>query len=80
MRDGPGTLGRYANFTLIASVFAGTISLFFTPLTSVVGHLCTEGDHDRTRAAFDKLYCLNYALGVVSFLGYCALADRKSVV
>ena len=44
-------LGKYSNYTLIAGVVAGTIGLFFSPLTSVVGHLCAAGDRERTKAA-----------------------------
>ena len=68
-------LGKYSNYVLIASVVAGAISLFFTPLTSVIGHLCAAGDVKETRRWFDLFYSLNYVLGVVFFLGYYAVID-----
>ena len=68
-------LGKYSNYTLIIGVVSGTIALFFTPLTSVVGHLCAEGDKGKIKSYFDKFYCLNYVLGVVFFLAFYAVAD-----
>ena len=68
-------LGKYSNYNLIISVMAGTIALFFSPLTSVVGHLCAGGDAIKIKGAFDHFYCINYILGVVFFLGYYAVID-----
>lgn len=68
-------LGKYSNYALIAAELTGLIGLFFTPLTSVVGHLCAAGDPARTKAYFDRFYCLNYILGVVFYLGYYAVID-----
>ena len=68
-------LGKYSNYSMIANVVAGTIGLFFSPLTSVVGHLCAAGNPDRTKSYFSRFYILNYILGFVFFLGYYATAD-----
>ena len=73
---GVAMLGKYSNYALIASVMAGTISLFFTPLVSVIGHLCAEGDREKIKRHFECFYFLNYVLGVVFFLGYYALIDQ----
>lgn len=72
---GVAVLGRYSNYSYVLSVMTGTISLFFTPLTSVIGHLCAEGKKEKTERAFHRLYHLNYVLGVVFFLGYAAVSD-----
>ena len=69
-------LGKYSNYSLIAGILAGTIGLFFSPLTSVVGHLCAAGNPARTKQYFDHFYCLNYILGSVFFLGYYAVIDN----
>ena len=53
----------------------GLITLFFTPLTSVVGHLCATGDREAIKKQFDHFYALNYVLGVIFFLGYFAVID-----
>jgi O-antigen/teichoic acid export membrane protein len=68
-------LGKYSNYTYICSAMVGIINLFFTPLTSVIGHLCAEGNKEKTREYFNYFYCLNYILGVVFFLGYYAVID-----
>ena len=69
-------LGKYSNYVLIANVIVSTISLFFTPLTSIVGHLCAKGNIKETKKWFDHFYSLNYILGVVFFLGYYAVIDE----
>ena len=72
---GVTVLGKYSNYTYISSTMVGFISLFFTSLTSVVGHLCAEGNKEKTREYFEYFYCLNYILGVVFFLGYYAVIN-----
>jgi O-antigen/teichoic acid export membrane protein len=59
---GVAMLGKYSNYALIASVMAGTISLFFTPLVSVIGHLCAEGDREKIKRHFECFYFLNYVV------------------
>ena len=69
-------LGKYSNYTYICSAMVGIITLFFTPLTSIIGHLCAEGDKAKTEGYFNHFYCMNYILGVVFFLGYYAVVDN----
>lgn len=69
-------LGKFSNYTLIIGVVVSIINLFFTPLTSVVGHLCATGDLTETKKWFDRFYSLNFFLGVVFFLGYYAVIDN----
>lgn len=69
-------LGKYSNYAVLAGVLSGTISLFFSPLTSIVGHLCATGDPEKTERSFHHFFCLNYILGVVAYLGYFAVADH----
>ena len=68
-------LGKYSNYVFIASTMVGIITLFFTPLTSVMGHLCAEGNKEKSKGYFDFFFSLNYILGVVFFLGYYAVID-----
>ena len=68
-------LGLYSNYSLLAGIVASIIALFFSPLTSIMGHLCAEGNPERTEHYFDRFYTLNFILGLVFFLGYCAVAD-----
>lgn len=69
-------LGKYSNYTLILGVIVSIIALFFTPLPSVIGHLCAAGDVWETKRWFDRFYCLNYGLGVIFFLRYYAVIDE----
>lgn len=68
-------LGKYNNYTTIAKVVSGTIALCFSPLTSVVGHLCAAKDPERSRRYFGFFYSMNFALGLIFFLGYYAIID-----
>ena len=68
-------LGKYSNYTYVATAMVGIIGLFFTPLTSIIGHLCAEGDREKTHKYFNFFYSLNYLLAVVFFLGYYAVVD-----
>ena len=72
---GVAILGKYSNYTYISSAMVGIISLFFSPLTSVVGHLCAEGNQEKSKHYFDFFYVLNYILAVVFFLGYYAVIN-----
>ena len=69
-------LGKYMNYTIIAEVISSVIVLFFSPLTSVVGHLCAAGDMKSTKSYFNFFYCMNYILGFVFFLGYFSVIDN----
>lgn len=68
-------LGKYSNYSSIAVSMTSVIALFFTPLTSIVGHLFVS-EKDKTENAFEKLYFLNFVLGIVFFLGYYAIIDN----
>ncbi len=56
-------------------MLSGTIALFFSPLTSIVGHFCVSEDPGRKEAYFYHFYYMNFILGVVFFLGYFSVAD-----
>lgn len=74
------SLGKYNNYTYIAGILAGTIALFFSPLTSIIGHLCASKDAAKTKRYFSFFYSLNFALGLVFFLGYYAIIDELVVI
>ena len=69
-------LGKYSNYALIASVISGTLALFFSPLTSIIGHICATGDSRRINKYFQRFYTFNYVLGVIFFLGYYVFVDE----
>lgn len=69
-------LGRYSNYTVIVTAMAGTISLFFTPLTSVIGHMFVEESKDSVIRYCNFFHTFNFVLGIVFFLGYYAIIDN----
>ncbi len=68
-------LGKYSNYTTIMTQMTSVITLFFTPLTSIIGHLCIEDDVKKVKKYFNFFHTFNFVLGVVFFLGYYAIID-----
>ena len=71
---GVSMLGKYSNYTTIMTAMVGTIVLFFTPLTSILGHAFVE-DKVAFKEHYDFFYVMNFMLGCVFFLGYYAVID-----
>lgn len=69
-------LGEYSNYTSILSSMTGLLSLVFSSLVSVVGHLYVEKSRKTTLKYCEAFYLLNYVIGVVFFLGYYAIIDN----
>ncbi len=68
-------LGKYSNYTTIVIAMNGIISLLFTPLTSIIGHLCVSSDRTNKMKYFNFFYCTNFIVGVLFYLGYYAIID-----
>lgn len=73
-------LGKYSNYIVIVGVVTSIIALFFTPLTSVIGHMCASSTPSDIQRYFEYFYTLNYILGVVFLLGYYTVADNLIVL
>ncbi len=69
-------LGKYSNYTTIMVSMTGVISLFFTPLTSIIGHLCAKGDINEINKYYNFFYAFNFAVGTLFFLGYYGIIDN----
>lgn len=69
-------LGKYANYTTIMTSMTGLLSLFFYPLTSVVGHVFVNASKEEMKKYFYFFYGFNYILGTVFCLGYYAVIDN----
>ncbi len=69
-------LGKYSNYTTIMTSMVGFISMAFTPLTSVMGHMCVEEDSATAQRYFRFFHTINFILGTVFFLGYYAVIDN----
>ena len=70
------SLGEYSNYTMILSSMVGVITLIFTSLTSVIGHLCVEEDKQTARLYCESFHLLNFIIGSIFFLGYYAVVDN----
>lgn len=69
-------LGYYSNYTTVLNTVSGLLTLVFTSLTSVVGHLYVQADHQTTRKYCEAFHLLNFLLGMVFFLGSYAIVDN----
>jgi len=72
---GVSVLGKYSNYTSIINSMTAILILFFTPLTSVVGHFCVKGDTKQEIKYFNFFYTINLILGFIFFLGFYAVID-----
>lgn len=70
------SLGEYSNYTMILSSMTGVITLVFSSLTSVIGHLCAEEDKATARKYNESFHLLNFIIGTVFFLGYYSTIDN----
>lgn len=68
-------LGKFSNYTTIAVSMSSVIMLFFTPLTSIIGHVFVS-EKENIQKYYSFFYSLNFILGTVFFLGYYAIIDN----
>lgn len=69
-------LGKYTNYTTIVVSMMGVLSLFFTPLTSIIGHMCVENDKTAINKYLNFFHTFNFVIGLIFFLGYYAIIDN----
>lgn len=69
-------LGRYTNYTTIILSMTGVLALFFTPLTSIIGHLCVQEDKTAVTKYLNIFHTFNFIIGTVFFLGYYGIIDN----
>ena len=72
-------LGKYSNYTTIVTGMTSIITLLFTPLTSIIGHMFVS-DAGETKKYYNFFYTVNFAVGFVFFLGYYAVIDDLIVI
>ena len=68
-------LGKYSNYTTIVVAMNGVLALVFTPLTSIIGHLCVADNNNLKLKYFNFFYGLNFVIGIIFYLGYYAVID-----
>lgn len=69
-------LGKYSNYTVIMTSMVGVISLFFSPLTSIIGQYCVSENVEKQQKLFNFIYLFNFIIAVIFFLGYYAVIDN----
>lgn len=69
-------LGKYSNYTTIMVAMTGVITLFFSPLTSVIGHMSVEEDSAGVMRYHKFFHTFNFVVATVFFLGYYAVIDN----
>lgn len=69
-------LGKYTNYTTIMTSMTGVLTLFFTPLTSIIGHLCVQDDKSSIVKYFNFFHTFNFIIGIIFFLGYYGVIDN----
>lgn len=68
-------LGKYSNYLTVMTAMTSILTLFFTPLTAIIGHLCAEGNLSEKKKYFRFMYFFNFTIGIIFFLGYYAVID-----
>lgn len=68
-------LGKYSNYTTIMTAMTSVLTLCFSPLTSVIGHMFVEENVQTARKYHSFFHTFNFVLGAVFFLGYYAVID-----
>lgn len=69
-------LGKYSNYTTIMVAMTGVITLFFSPLSSVIGHMSVEEDSAGVMRYHKFFHTFNFVVATVFFLGYYAVIDN----
>lgn len=69
-------LGFYSNYTTIMMAMWGMLILFFTPLTSIIGHLYVQADKNEVKSYYNFFFGLNFIIGAIFFLGYYGVIDN----
>ncbi len=68
-------LGKYSNYTIIATSLISIISLVFTPLTSIIGHMFVKEDKAKMKKYYELFHLVNYLVAFLFFGGYYAIID-----
>ncbi len=68
-------LGKYSNYTIIATSLISIISLVFTPLTSIIGHMFVSESAEKMKKSYELFHLVNYLVAFLFFGGYYAIID-----
>lgn len=73
---GISALGYYNNYVTLQTAIVGVLTLVFTSLSSVIGHLFVKEGRKIAQKYCEAFQLLNFLLGMVFFLGYYAVIDN----
>ena len=73
---GVAILGKYSNYLTIMTAMTSILTLFFSPLTAIIGHLCAEGNLREKKKYFRFMYFFNFTIGIIFFLGYYGVIEE----
>lgn len=73
---GIAVLGKYSNYTTIVTAMVSVLALFFTPLSSVIGHMFVESGDEAAHNYFKFFYTVNFLISTLFFLGYYSIIDN----
>lgn len=68
-------LGKYSNYVMIISSLSGLLVVFFSELTSVLGHAYIGKTPKEMYGLFKKFYIVNFIMATVFFVGYIFVID-----
>lgn len=69
-------LGEYSNYMTIMNSLSGILTLMFSSLTSILGHLYVQAKKDVTKKYCEAFHLINFLIGAIFFLGYYAIIDN----
>lgn len=69
------TLGVYSNYTAVLTAMTGILSVVFSSLTSIVGHLYVK-EKRNVQKHHEAFHLINFVIGMIFYLGYYAIIDE----
>lgn len=69
-------LGNYSNYIIIITGMVSLLNLFFSEITSILGHVNIKQSKESYFNQFKKVYSVNFILGIVFFMGFIAISDN----
>ena len=73
-------LGTYSNYMTIMTAMSSILVLFFSSITSIIGHIYTLKEPIRFYELFKKIYLINFVAGLIFFIGYLVVIEDLLVI
>jgi len=69
-------LGKYSNYVTVLNSMNGVLTVIFSSLTSIVGHLFVRENKRVAQKYHECFHLVNFLIGCVFYLGYYAIIDE----